>query len=73
MMDLAAPTKTQIHQTIERLRPDQLARLWDYLMQLTQEPVAPLYHIHEQSISTGVTDLAEQHDHYLYGQEQRNA
>jgi len=58
--------KTQIYQAIDRLRPDQLARLWEYVQWLIQEPVAPLYRIHEQAIATGVADLAEQHDHYLY-------
>ena len=31
--------------------------------QLTQKPVAPLYRIHQQAISTGVEDLANRHDH----------
>jgi hypothetical protein len=72
-MSLSVPTKTQIHQAINRLRPDQLAQLWEYVQWLTSEPVAPLYHIHEQAIATGVTDLADQHDHYLYGHDKRNA
>lgn len=72
-MDVYVPTKTQIHQAIDRLRPDQLGRVWGYVQRLAQEPVAPLYHIHEHAINTGVADLAEQHDHYLYGQEKRDA
>ena len=64
-MSLSIPTKTQIHQTIEQLHPDQLAQLWEYVKRLTQEPVSPLYHIHEQAVATGVTDLANQHDYYL--------
>ena len=65
-MDVSVPVKTQIYQAIDRLRPDQLARLLEYVQWLIQEPVAPLYHIHEQAIATGVADLAEQHDHYLF-------
>lgn len=57
---------TQIHQTIDQLTPDQLAQLWDYLMQLIRQQPAPLYYLHDQAIATGVTDLADQHDHYLY-------
>jgi len=68
-MNVSVPAKTQIHQAIDRLRPDQLARLWEYVQWLVQEPAAPLYHIHEQAIATGVADLAEQHDHYLYGRD----
>jgi hypothetical protein len=29
--------------------------------------------IHEYAASTGVKDLADQHDHYLYGQEKHDA
>lgn len=32
-----------------------------------EPPLSPLYTIHEHAISTGVADLAEEHDHYLYG------
>ncbi len=72
-MSLSVPTRTQINQAIDRLHPDQLAQLWEYIKRLMQEPVAPLYHIHEQAIATGVTDLADQHDHYLYGHDKRDA
>jgi len=65
-MDVSVPMKTQIYQAIDRLRPDQLARLWEYVQWLIQEPIAPLYHIHEQAIATGVTDLAEQHNLYQF-------
>ena len=36
-------------------------------------PVASLYRFHELAIDTGITDLAEQHDHYLYGQSMHDA
>lgn len=29
--------------------------------------VAPLYHLHEHAIDMGITDLAQNLDHYLYG------
>lgn len=34
-----------------------------------REPVsqAALYHLHERARPTGISDLADQHDHYLYG------
>ena len=65
--------RTQILQTIDQLGPDQLAQLWEYLKSLNREAVAPIYRIHEQAISTGVRDLAEQHHHYLYGQDKHAA
>jgi hypothetical protein len=65
--------KTQIQQAIDRLQPDQLGQLWEYVQRLTEEPRAPLYHIHEQAIATGVADLADQHDRYLYRREKDNA
>lgn len=72
-MSISIPAKADIHQAIDQLSPDQLARLWEYLQTLNQEPVAPLYRVHEHAIATGVTDLAERHDHYLYGQGDDNA
>ena len=72
-MSVITEMKTQIQQAIDRLQPDQLGQLWEYVQRLTEEPKAPLYHIHEQAIATGVADLAEQHDRYLYGQEKDDA
>jgi hypothetical protein len=72
-MSASVPAKSTIHQAIDRLAPDQLAQLWEYLQQLTQAPVAPVYRIHEQALNTGVKDLASQHDHYLYGVEKVDA
>ena len=48
-------------------------QLWEFMQQLVQEPVAPIYRIHEQAITTGIKDLASQHDHYLYGLEKHDA
>ena len=35
-------------------------------------PPSPLYVLHESAVSTGVRDLADQHDHYLYGSVKRD-
>jgi hypothetical protein len=72
-MSVITEMRNQIQQAIDRLDLDQLGQLLKYVQQLTEEPTAPLYHIHEQAIATGVADLAEQHDRYLYGQEKDNA
>ncbi len=71
-MSVSVSAKTRIAQALDGLDPEQLAQLWDYIQQLTQKPVAPLYEIHEQAVSTGIKDLANQHDHYLYGSEKRD-
>ena len=72
-MSVSVPAKTRITQALDGLDPEQLAQLWEYIQQLTQKPVIPLYRIHEQAVSTGIKDLANQHDHYLYGSEKRDA
>jgi hypothetical protein len=72
MQDSSVLTREQIHQAIDTLRPEQLEQLLEYVEQLTEEPVAPLYSVHEYAISTGVSDLADQHDHYLYGVAKRD-
>jgi len=66
-VSVSVQAKAKISQALDGLDPEQLAQLWEYIQQLTQKPVAPLYRIHEQAISTGVKDLANRHDHYLYG------
>ena len=58
------PAKTQIHKAIDQLSPEQLAQVWEYVQQLTEKPVAPLYGAHEQSTAPGVTNLSESHDEY---------
>ena len=39
---------------------------------LSDQSISPLYRVHEQAVATGVPDLAEQHDHYLYGKPKSN-
>jgi hypothetical protein len=72
-MSTLISTTEQLHQAIDRLRPEQVAEVWAYVTQLAQRPVAPIYRIHEYAVSTGVKDLADQHDHYLYSQEKHDA
>jgi hypothetical protein len=72
MTDLSVPTKDQLLEVIEHLRPDQLAQVWEYVTQLAEQPTAPIYQIHEKAAATGVKDLAQQHDHYLYGQDKHD-
>lgn len=73
-MAVTVPPRTQIHKVIDQLRPEQLARLWEFVEHLTADAdEAPLYRIHEQAVPTGVRDLADQHDHYLYGVEKHDA
>ena len=73
-MTTSSPPKRLIYETIERLPAEQLRRLWMFLEQLTGEEkeMIPLYQIHHKAIVTGISDLAHQHDHYLYGQEKRD-
>ena len=73
-MTVAVPPRAQIHKIIDQLRPEQLAQLWEFVELLTAKPdEAPLYRIHEQAVSTGIRDMADQHDHYLYGVEKHDA
>jgi hypothetical protein len=44
-----------------------LLRFLKYLTQPTKSSPPPIYQIHENAVDTGITDLAAQHDHYLYG------
>lgn len=72
-MTAVVPPRSEIHKAIDQLRPEQLAQLWEFielLMAKTDE--APLYRIHEHAVATGIRDLADQHDRYLYGVERRN-
>ncbi len=73
-MTVAVPPRSQIYKTIDQLRPEQLAELWEFVESLTTKAdEAPLYRIHEQAVSTGIRDMADQHDHYLYGVEKHDA
>lgn len=65
-MNVPIPLRVQIEHALHKLNNEQLTKLWEYLQQLQQEPVAALYTLHEYTINTGVSDLAEHHDTYLY-------
>jgi hypothetical protein len=64
--------KEQIYQLIESLPAERLPDLLYFLDKLLQHAqseavTAPIYQIHQHAVDTGVSDLAAQHDHYLYG------
>jgi len=71
--------KQQIHRMIDALPPEQLAALYQFLQaffktdKAPESQIAPIYQIHQQAIDTDIDDLAEQHDHYLYGVDKHNA
>lgn len=67
-MTAISSLRTQIERALDHLSPRQLARLWEYLQTLQHEPEPQpsLYSLHEQAIATGISDLAEHHDRYLY-------
>lgn len=72
--------KQQIYQIIESLPVERLPELLRFLKQFLQrttaEPTAdaaPIYQIHHHAIDTGLSDLAAQHDHYLYGTDKNDA
>lgn len=66
--------KQQIHQIIETLAVDKLPELLRFLNSLLRkepdnrpETPVPIYQAHQHAVETGISDLAAQHDHYLYG------
>ncbi len=70
--------RQQIYRLIEKLPDEQLPGILKFLERLlkntgpaTIAETPPIYQIHHQAISTGITDLAHQHDHYLYGSEKK--
>ncbi len=72
--------KQQIYQIIESLPAEQLPKLLKFLNSLlkpakstSKTSVAPIYKIHEHATDTGISDLAAEHDHYLYGVSKKDA
>jgi hypothetical protein len=73
----------EICDTLQALPEEQLDQVLRFLHDLEQarkpakssadKPVAPLYRAHTAAVRTGIPDLAHQHDHYLYGQDKRDA
>lgn len=68
--------------TIRGLPEEQLDQVLRLLHDLEQkrsegssapEAVVPLYRVHSAAVRTGIPDLAQQHDHYLYGLDKRDA
>ena len=79
-MSTQALTVEEICETLRTLPREQLAEVLRYVQDLelkretegSREPIAPLYGIHTLAVKTGISDLAHQHDHYLYGTEKRD-
>lgn len=71
----------RICERIHNLPDEQLDRVLRFVQDLegTDAPeaadgeIAPLYRVHAVAVRTGISDLAHQHDHYLYGVEKRDA
>jgi hypothetical protein len=82
-MSTREPTVDEICDTLRALPEEQLDQVLRFLHDLelarkpdnysADEPVAPLYRAHTAAVRTGISDLAHQHDHYLYGLDKRDA
>ena len=82
-MSVNEPTVDEIGETFRALPEEQLDRVLRFLQEPEQarkpgtasadEPVAPLYRARAAAVRTGIPDLADQHDHYLYGLQKRDA
>ena len=66
--------KQQIYQLIETLPVERLPALLRFLKSLASsedlsspDQPAPIYKIHQHAVDTGISDLAANHGHYLYG------
>ena len=56
-----------LYQVIDRLNPEQLEELQAFLNQFQKPVPLPIYRIYEHAVDAEIDDLAENHDHYLYG------
>jgi len=78
-MTVKEVSREQIYKAIEALPEERLPELLHFLEGLAKAyetlpaDAVSLYQVHRHTISTGIPDLAHQHDHYLYGLEKRNA
>ena len=66
--------KQQIYQLIEMLPVERLPALLRFLKPLVSsdditslDQAAPIYQFHQHAVDTGISDLAANHGHYLYG------
>ena len=70
----------KICERIHNLPDEQLDKVLRFVQDLEEtsapeavdEEIAPLYRVHAVAVRTGISDLAYQHDHYLYGVEKRD-
>ena len=67
---LAEQEQTEPVDLIARWLEHALAQK-DEDVEAESEPVAPIYHLHEYAEDLGVTDLAQNIDHYLYGHDKQ--
>lgn len=78
-MTVKEVSREQIYKVVDALPEERLPELLHFLEGLVKAretlpaDAVPLYQVHRHAISTGVPDLAHQHDHYLYGLEKRDA
>jgi hypothetical protein len=79
-MSVQHPTVDELCESLRGLPEDQLDQVMGFLRDLARDReedalsgVAPLYRVHTAAVRTGIPDLADQHDHYLYGLAKRNA
>ena len=66
-MTITASDLRTLHQVIDQLSPEQLEELQAYLKQVQALAPLPIYRIYEHAVDAEIDDLAENHDHYLYG------
>ncbi len=82
-MGVRETTREQIYDALQTLPDDQLPKVLHFVeslrhpapspTQVADGSMAPLYGIHSAAVKTGISDLAHQHDHYLYGLDKRDA
>ena len=68
---LAEREQTEPVRLIERWLDRALAQTQESNPDDETEDVAPIYRLHEYAEDLGVTDLAQNADHYLYGHEKQ--
>lgn len=69
LRQLAEQEKTEPVQLIERWLDHALSD--DSGISAAKESTAPIYQLHEYAEDLGVTDLAQNVDHYLYGHDKQ--
>lgn len=60
-MSPSLPTRAQIHRAIDQMRSDELARLWEFILNLSEERVAPLPPALQKEVEDFARFLLERH------------